>query len=295
MKGKLDPIDEYLKNNLDRLCNELLPSAVIEDIKNMECVKLEETRVAYGRFMDQFELGYDLIVKLTRYLNYVDRGWPTHRNAQFLLLVHNLKSLYSSFDRLVKGFYEDSLILIRAPYESIFKIVYITCYPNRPYLPIVERDDKGNKFNFTNFIRHQLKLDWDHYGLYSWLTHSNKYSVMKEAKSLFLKEKKDDVSLKFEHNEKFLQIGINSIQFVSWFYLKLTLVLFLTKDYNEQAKYLRIKAEEFEKLKAHAISRSPSVDWPKTMKDANDLLGMITRVEKGEEWKTVWKNIRSIN
>lgn len=292
MKNSLDFVNEYLKNGLDQLCNELLPSDVVEDIKNAELVFLAKTERDYGRFMDQFKISYDLIVKLSRYLNYVERGWPKHRSAQFLLLIHNLKSLYSAFDRLTKGFYEDSFILIRPPYESILKIVFITCYPGRPYFPIVGKDENKTTFNFTSFMNDQLKLKWSEYDIYSWASHANKYSVMTDAKALYLGEKKDDISLKFKYNEKLLQVGINSIQFVSWFYLKLILKLFVTKDYNSHAKDLRAKAERLCFLRESALLLSPSKSIPKAVKDSNNLFEMIDRVERGENWKDAWKEIR---
>src|SRR6185369_11020910 len=118
----MDSNTDYIRGELDRLCAEIAPSKVISDIGDYQSEHFERVLRDYGRFISQFELYFEQITDMFRAVNYIDKmGWPKHRSVQYLLVVHNLKSLYSSFDRLIHGFYEDSSILSRPVYEAFVK------------------------------------------------------------------------------------------------------------------------------------------------------------------------------
>lgn len=121
----LDSRSQEILKRMDELCS-VEQSKVILDICNYEKTHADKVRTDYGRFMSQFELYYDLLVNIIMGVNYIDKtDWPEYRGAQFILIVHNLKSLYSAFERLISGFYEDSLIILRPSYEAFFKLIYI--------------------------------------------------------------------------------------------------------------------------------------------------------------------------
>ena len=286
---------DQLTKKIDELCN-INPSQVILDIGQYKQKHLAMVLKKYPRFVKQFEVVYDVIVRIVYDINYIDKSkWPGHRSAQFLLMTYNLKSLYSSFDRLVKGFYEDSFILARPVYEAFIKIIYITCYSDNPYYVISgikEKKDSRRKFNLTNFLKDELKIDWHSYRLFSAITHSNWYSVL--GKAIEIKNgQREAVALEFKFDQKLLEVGINDITFLLLAFLKTIICLFATghdyifkKDILERAKSWIALTEE-----AHSLHPKPY--WPRVIRDIKDIFEMIKEVESGKNWKKSWKNIRT--
>ena len=84
----------------------------------------------YGGFINYVEFGVDRFVRLIHDLNYVDKSdYPRQRTIQMLLLVNNTGTLISAYECLKYGFYIDSLILSRANFESILRIMFCSYYP----------------------------------------------------------------------------------------------------------------------------------------------------------------------
>ena len=292
MKNKEEKTD-WLKKRFDELCD-TEPSQVILDTKRHEQGHFKKVSKEYGRFMAQFDLFYDLIVKITGGVNYIEKSnWPKHRSVQFMLIVHNLKSIYSSFDRLVKGFYEDSIVLNRPAYEAFIKVIYITCYPDDPLSVVSGRkSSSGRKFNLTNFVKDELKLGWRDYRLFSIISHAKAYSVLTEATKISREGQKEPIALEFKFDEELFELGANYVIFLLLVYLKIIVCLFTT-SYNQILKKEMVeKAKELIVLGEEAISLHPKDYWPHVIKDIEDIFKMIEEVEGGKNWKESWKNIR---
>lgn len=293
MENKQEKIN-LLKDEFDGLCNAIAPSKVVLDIKQYESQHLEKILKDYGRFVQQFGLYYDLIVEAVMAINYIDHAkWPKNRWRQFILLVHNLKSLYSSFDRLIKGFYEDSIILIRPVYEAFIKNIYITCYPDDPHFIIGRGKKESTKFNLTNFVKDELKLNWNDYFLYSTIAHSNIYSVLKEVCDI-KNEQREPIALKFEFDKKLCEISIMDISFLLLVNLKLLDALFITECNNILKEDLILEVKKLISLMEQNFLLHPKEYWPKVIKDTQDIFTMIKDVEAGQDWKKCWTKIRAI-
>lgn len=293
MKDKREETDS-LERKFNELCD-TKPSQVVLDIKRYEEDHLRNVLKEHGRFVAQFELFYDLIVKITRRVNYIEKSnWPKHRSVQFMLIVHNLKNIYSSFDRLVKGFYEDSIVLDRPEYESFIKVIYITCYPDDPYSVVSGRkSSSGRKFNLTNFVKNELKLDWSDYRLFSIISHAKGYSVLTEAMKISGEGQKEPITLEFKFDEKLFELGINYVAFLLLVYLKIIVCLFTTSYNRILKKEMVEKAKELILLREKIMSLHPKDYWPQLMKDIEDIFKMVQEVEGGKNWKESWKNIRN--
>jgi len=293
MKDKKEKTD-WLKKRFDELCD-TKPSQVVLDINRHEQGHLRKVLKEYGRFVGQFELFYDLIVEITRRVNYIEKpNWPKHRSVQFMLIVHNLKNIYSSFDRLVKGFYEDSIVLDRPAYEAFIKVIYITCYPDDPYSVVSGRkSSSGRKFNLTNFVKDELKLDWRDYRLFSIISHAKAYSVLTEAVKISGEGQKEPIALEFTFDEKLFELGANYIAFLLLVYLKIIVCLFTTSYNNILRKEMVEKAKKLIALGQKGMSLHPKDYWPQLMKDTEDIFKMVQEVEGGKNWKESWKNIRN--
>lgn len=286
---------EEIKRELDDLCNAIAPSKVVLDISQYQTTHANKILKEYGRFVSQFELYYDLIVETFHAVNYIDKaGWPKHRSVQFLLFVHNLKSLYSSFERLIHGFYEDSIILARPVYEAFIKSVYITCDPTDPYAIVGgTRGTMQKKFNLSNFLKDDLQLEWHDYRLFSALVHANQYSVFKEAKDIFEGGQKDPIALKFQFDKKLFELGINNISYLLLVNLKAIVTLFATNSNRILKKGMIEKAERLIDLREHGFSLHPKNYWPQVIKDTKDIFKMIKETEAGGAWVDSWKKIRN--
>ena len=289
-----DTVEEQLTQKFDELCS-VEPSKVMLDIYEYEKTHANKVLTNYGRFVSQFELYYDLTIEITHAVNYINKSdWPEHRGAQFLLLAHNLKSIFSAFDRLIHGFYEDSLILLRPAYESFIKIIYITCFPGDPYFSIVgKRDGSKEKFNFTDFVKQKLKLTWNNYSIFSSTAHANKYSVLKEAINIKLDGQKSIIGLKFQYDKKMLELGINSILFLQLVYLRTVVELFATKSNHILKIDLLNKAKILINLREQVFLLHEKDYWPMVVGDIRDIFKLIGAVENGSNWKEEWETIRS--
>lgn len=292
MKNKKEKTD-WLKKRFDEL-RDTEPSQVVLDINRYEQDHLRKVLKEYERFVAQFELFYDLIVKITQGVNYIEKSnWPKHRSVQFMLIAHNLKNIYSSFDRLVKGFYEDSITLDRPAYEAFIKVIYITCYPDDPFSVVSGRkSSSGRKFNLTNFIKDELKLDWHDYRLFSIISHAKAYSVLTEAVKISREGQKEPIALKFKFDEKLFELGGNYIIFLLLVCLKIIVCLFTTSYSHILKKEMVEKAKELIMLSEKGMSLHPKDYWPQVIKDTEDIFKMIEEVEGGKNWKESWKNIR---
>lgn len=288
-----DEAIQQLIDRMDELCG-VEPSKVMLDIYNYEKIHANRVLKDYGRFVSQFELYYDLIVELVKGINYIDKNdWPEYRGTQFILIVHNLKSLYSSFERLLHGFYEDSLIVLRPAYEAFFKLVYISCHPKDPYFPITEkRDGSKAKFNFTNFVKQDLGLEWNGYSIFSMMTHANKYSVLKEAVGIKMDGQKNAITLKFQYDKKMLELGINNISFLLLVYLKTIYELFATDNNYALKKDFLEKAKELIDLRERDFLSHQKTYWPMLIKDIRDIFKLLSSSRKDINWKTEWDKIR---
>lgn len=286
---------EKIKKELDDLCNAIAPSKVVLDIGQYQTAHANKILKEYGRFISQFELYYDLIVEIFHAVNYIDKtGWPKYRSVQFLLFVHNLKSLYSSFERLIHGFYEDSIILTRPVYEAFIKNVYITCDPTDPYAVVAgTKGTMQKKFNLSNFLKNDLQLEWHDYRLFSALTHANQYSVLKEAKDIFEGGQKNAITLRFQFDKKLFELGINNISYLLLVNLKAIVALFTTNSNNILKKEMIEKAERLIDLRERGFSLHPKDYWPKVIKDTKDIFEMIKETEAGGKWVDSWHKIRN--
>lgn len=286
IKNKKEEID-YLIKRFDELCD-TQPSQVVLDINQYEQGHSRKVLKEYGRFVAQFELFYDLIVEMIHALNYVKKSkWPKHRSIQFMLMAYNLKPLYSSFDRLIEGFYEDCIILARPVYEAFIKTIYITCHPKNPYSVVI-----GKKFNLTNFLKHELKLNWHEYRLFSAMTHANAYCVLDEAMQISQEGQKEPITLKFKFDKKLFEVGVNVTSFLLLVYLKVIIDLLITNCNEVLKKEMVEKAKELIVLREKSFSLNQKDYWPQVIQDTKDIFKMIQETEVGKDWRKSWGSIR---
>ena len=282
-----------LKQRADALCQKKL-RLMIPEIRRHEAGHFLIVSQEYGRFEAQFELFYDLITEILLGVNYIDNSsWPKHRVIQFLLVNNNLKTLYSAFDRSIKGFWEDGLNLLRTAYEVLVRITWVSCYPPRAGAGILKHDDGGRNFDLTGFIKNDLKLDWNDYKFLSMLTHGNQPAVLQDWIDIHTKSKREPISAELGFKKKELEMTINYILFVSYAYLKMTLQLFVTSCNEVLKNETVVDAKELLDIWGETLLLHPGGCLPVYVKDLDDILRMMEGADGGHEWKELWSKIRA--
>lgn len=271
---------------LEKLLNDMyecrdIPSQVVLDIKNFENFHEALILKKFTKYILNFEHGFDLLVKMVFLINYLEKkSWPKHRPLQFLIFKNNLNPLYSAFDRLVKGFYPDAIILLRTTYEAFIKILFISYFPNDPYITLISKPQKGQiQFNLTNFLKDHLKVDWDFiYAISSSFSHSYNYKVLIEAAKVYKQGQKDIICFELKYDEEMLSIPISFSIFLLWCLIKISMLLFI----NQKDK--KVKPDFYNKLviteKAFdAIIITMANKWASTFEDVERILKEIKNKE----------------
>lgn len=194
-----------LRDKMDKLTS-TPASRIAMSISEYEKTHTKKVLKDYGRFVKQFEDFYDLLVQLIHKINYIKKDdWhTTSKSVQFLIVAHSLETFNSSFDLLLKGHYGDSVILSRSIYESLIRVIYLSCYPKEGYSVFIKKRDGTKEFNLTGFLKDELKLDWDrYYSLMSAVTHSNAYQIGLEVKQIYDEGQKTPIGLQLKFDKKF--------------------------------------------------------------------------------------------
>lgn len=285
-------IDPKILKRFDDLCQKE-SYKVVEQIMDYENRHAYLITKKYGRFICQFDVSYSFLVDLNSLINYIDKSkWPKHRSIQWLLLNYNLKPIYSSFSRLIRGFYEDSLISIRPSYEALIKAIWISCYPTTPYSALIDQKDGSTKFNLTNFVKDQLKLDWSDYKILCAMAHSHWLSVLNHVKESLSPDKKQIVNMELKFNKELFTLGINYINFIIYTYLRIYTEIFITSTNKYLTEDTVHKANEFIVLWKESFLSNPKPYWPNVMSDVDKLFFMMKECDSGKNWKKVWESIK---
>ncbi|MBN2519803.1 MAG: hypothetical protein JXB17_04800 [Bacteroidales bacterium] len=207
-------IDEIVDRMLDSSSQ---PSEIIKNIIEFENDHFIKFHSQYKDFILHFEHSFDLLVQLIYFYNFRKNDLKfSYRSYQFMILKNSLGSIYSSFERLIKGFYVDSLHCLRIPFESLLRIFYITYFPQDAESVFSNKMPKGKRsFNVTNFITQNLKTKWDTlYNLLSMFSHSNNFQTLTEINDLLKNAQKEPLQFRLKYDSKFSTIPINFSYFI---------------------------------------------------------------------------------
>lgn len=246
------------------------PVGTAADLAEFERQHLAEFHAEFGRLAAYFHVSFDVLVALVDEVNYVDKAaWPPHRALQFMLLSHNMKAFVSAFDRLSKGYYEDSIAIARGPYETIARLMFMSCHKEAPYGALFDKTPPGTpSFNLTGFLRDELRLDWTSiYSTMSVFAHSNIPAVLR---SLDRNSKRvgtpERFGLTFEDDE--VTLGVAAI-----------LLPFLLLAYTRFV---------VERLIGDAKLRDPLL-----LQSANESIAWLEVVVEGDGDKPLWTGVRA--
>ena len=223
---------------------------------------------------------------MTKAVNYINHDdWPNVRGKQFNLFVQNLKTFYSVHDRLIKGFYEDSMNLSRTLYETFIRIVALSCEPQLGYGVLDYR-----QFKITEFLRDKLNLENEYYQIMSLFTHSNRYAVIRTSHDIFVNGQNAPLCLTLEYNENLLIKGINCLRLNLWTYIEVLAYLFATSTNEVLTSDMVSRANKMKNI----FKDTFKIAQPKINKDVEDICLLLNKCTKDRmvNWKTAWQNIR---
>jgi len=278
--------EQSLQQELDEMSRKHGGSEDILRIYDYERDHQQKMLKEYGRFISQFELFFDLMNELLVGVNFVPKNdWPNHRNLQFLLCANNVRFFYSSFDRLLKGFPTESIVLSRPLFETFIRIVYASCHPSTAdaVLASTKRSD-GIKFVLTNFVNQDLALNWMTYKLWSAFTHSNSYGVFQDLKAIREGERKL-ISMHLAYDDHEISMAMNLLLFPAMAFLHAVPLLLVT-SYNEHLKEEDVKqAVRLGNLWQASQRLHPRSHWPQVMDDLDYVLEILKAAEGGGDWR----------
>ncbi|MFH1289050.1 MAG: hypothetical protein ABII25_10230 [bacterium] len=167
---------------------------------------------SYGPFVKDFEDSFQELTLVIDYLNYVPSDkWENHKKFQNLLYPEALKTLHCSFEILINGYYDESIMLCRSAYETFFRIIFLSCYPKEWEAIFVDRKGKI-QFNVTSFCKDHLNIDWEFiYKIMCLMSHSKNFRNMEKLKKIWEKKAKEKITLIYSLNEDSLKMAINNI------------------------------------------------------------------------------------
>lgn len=213
-----------LQARLDALL-ESHDSPVMNEVLAYQRDHLRHATEYAGRTVALFELCFDLLVEIVDGLNYADKSrWPKHRGTQLILFLHNLKTLESAQERLVKGCYGDAFVLLRAPYEAFLRMVFMSLFPGNALSALHKVPDRP-EFNATNLMR-DLRLPWSDYTLLSVFTHAHRFTALSHVIDIVARGRRDPVALEYHFDEGQFTIGANLLSVVFYMFLGMAVHVF---------------------------------------------------------------------
>lgn len=266
-------------------------------IKDYELKHQQFMSVTYGRFIEQFETFYSMLIDYSNHINYLDKKWPTNRGFQYVIATHSLKQFHTAFVLLKSGFYADSTILLRSVYESFLRIVFVSCHPDYPHNAFKMAGQTGPKFQATSMVNSQLGLKWTTYSTMSVFAHSNQYDVMGDMIEID-KKKPTLIAVKFEADNDMASLTMNMMNFLLAVNLKMYDELFivdisLRKDRVELQRYIDLLHEYAlitnESLKGH----DKNTYWRQVGVDIENIFTLVKTMDSNSnlQWTKVWKTI----
>jgi hypothetical protein len=248
----------------------------------------------YGRFIVQFEVEFTALAELTDRINFADRSeWPEHRSVQYVLLAYNAKTFLSAVDRLVKGYYEDSITLTRSLYETFIRMLFVSCYPDDAYSVIGKPPRGVRQFNLTGFLRTDLELEWETtYGLMSTFAHSNSYQVMMALKRAIDREGDPErFGVTFDYDSRLAEAAMPFLHFVLLAHLRFLVERIVDGTTITDQPSLSTAREAVDFL-TYGLVNHPKEYWRNVAADLDLLFKMLALADRREDWKSFLRTTR---
>ncbi len=267
-------------------------SPVTGDVQERQRTHLAFVMQYSGRAQALFELCFDTLVEIVAGLNYADKShWPKHRGTQLVLFLHNLKTLESAEDRLMKGCYGDAFVLLRVPYEAFLRLVFMSLFPADAMSALANPTPGHRVFNATNLIQQDLCLRWSEHTLLSVFTHAHQFPALAHVVAI-AQGSRDPIMLDYHFDEAQFTVGVNLLTVVYYMFLGMVVHVFgNVTGPPELVKDIR-KAREFADLAGAMLRTHGREHLPAVVDDLDDVFRLMQAADEGKHWKFAWWRIR---
>jgi hypothetical protein len=290
-------MDARLPDNLQERLDGLLESdgsATMGEVLAYQREHLAYVLQHYGRYTGFFELCFALFAEIIDGLNYADKSrWPKHRGTQLILFLHNLKTLESAEDRLVKGCYGDALVLLRVPYEAFLRMVFMSMFPADAMSALATPEPRHRAFNATNLITQDLHLPWTDHTLLSVFAHAHRSTALSHVIDIAARGRRDPVALEYHFDEEHFTLGANLLSIVCYMCLGMVVQMFGRDVTAPRGLVDRIgKASAVAEVLGAMLRTHRRQYLPAVVDDIDDVLRMMRAADDGKHWQFAWSRIR---
>ncbi len=234
---------------------------IVNRVHEYENKHKEKVFKEHGAFTDHFEIAFNELAILVTLVNYVEKEtWSNDRMVQFLALKNTLAPLYSSYDRLISGFYGDSMILLRTVYETLLRILFISYSDGDPYASFVYPAPEGEpQFQVKNFLKDHLKVKWNFiYELLCQFAHSNAFELKRDVMKLHTEGLTEPIKFNLKYDAEMMSGPVNLTYVLLWGLMKISLPLFLSEEKDKDVLLILLGFETCERAFGAVIKEMPN-------------------------------------
>ena len=265
------------------------PAKTSEDIYVFIEQHREWAKIKLGKMFDLFEYCFDELNIIIQYLNYVPKeNWNKQKSTQYLIIPETMKTLHRSIEDALDGYYDESIMLNRSVYETLIRVVFLSCYPDEWEAVFIERKNKM-RFEVTGFVKDHLKVHWHwQYQLMCCVAHSKIYNHLSRIKEINEDPVKGTVFLKYSKDFTALSAAMN-ISLFNLCALVHILVSIFEKDFENYDNLEKRKdnIHEIDESLRSLIQLNERQNFKLLAKDI-EKVGMIIRsAESGNDWKMI--------
>ncbi len=271
------------REKIEEIRNPFPSETSLRIIEFQENHKLQILTV-FGNFIKTFEDIFDFFNTAIYAINYVPKkSWGIQKSIQFLFFPQTLKTIYCGFDNFLRGYYDESVTLLRSAYETAFRTIFISCFP-KEYESVFYNKSGQRQFNLTNFLEDILKIDCGFvYRIMSKIGHSKVLRVQEELHGRRKGQIKTPVSLKYEFDFPSSAMCVNFINLNLALHFQNLWILF----YDDLKSILKeenfIKGEKVKNLLLLFIQENSEPAFSKISADLEKIASILTEVKYGKK------------
>jgi hypothetical protein len=221
-----------------RKLNDVPPSRIVASLYDYEEKHLEQVVNSrkFNGYVKVFEDSFTDFMKAVNTLNYSKKkDWGDHHTVQAVLFSKIPQTLFSSFEEITRGNYEQGIGVLRIAYESLLRVLFVHKYPGEMWSAIVNR--KGcRQFSASKLLTEDYKIIGDDvlYRVLSYPIHGLRHKV---ASELVNGHKTGSLTLNLGYtgmDDKSMSQAINLLMSVTYFAVRIFIGIFgdLLKDFR---------------------------------------------------------------
>jgi hypothetical protein len=262
-------------------------SATIGDIISFKENHRKQFLGDYHGYVKIFEGAFEVAAQTVEALNYAPKtDWPKHRSSQYPFFPNMLETLYRANDDFMDGFYDEANMLNRSVFESIIRVIWASCNKEHHNTIWTKKEKGAPEFNVSNFLKHDLIVDWDYiWGYSSMATHGKRHRVLFLLMDL-VRGKPRSVSWNLKYDKHLVTHPMNISTDMLWLILRLLRTLF--PDLSNPAIFKREGMERLTIAEAGLREMVAGIPTDKTkvfLVEVDKVFKILDAAEQNTPWR----------